>query len=217
MVFPPAQDSEPETGLTFTDILFGIVIGALFMRLANANGLSEVVQLQLVVGAVVVLGSWIGFRRSLSRSTYELKFFNLPLARFVIDQLMVLLYFRMAILTPADPKVHVDAGGLAHDTLVTLIYVFLLYAAWDVLGLWMARARQNPWLPQAARKYPNITAGWPGLLITLSFLVMFGLLFALIPERNLDEPTAVNALIAMAFLLVMYRFVKEARTSWRLP
>ena len=44
-----------------------------------------------------MLGSWIGFRRSLNRTTYEVKFFNLPLFRFLMDQLMVILYFRIAV------------------------------------------------------------------------------------------------------------------------
>src|SRR5438132_902411 len=100
VVSPPAEVSKVDTGLRFTDILFGFVIRELFLRLQNWATLPWFVRWQLIAGTALVLGSWIGFRRSLNRSSYELKFFNLPLLRFVLDQLMVILYFRVAVLAP---------------------------------------------------------------------------------------------------------------------
>ena len=68
-------------------------------------------QWQLIVAAVLVLGSWIGFRRSIHRSQYEVKFFNLPFLMFIADQLMIILYFRIATLTDIRGKGAADPWG----------------------------------------------------------------------------------------------------------
>jgi hypothetical protein len=64
---PPAEVSKIETGLRFTDILFGFVISQLFVRIEEWEHIPTYIRWQLVVGTVLVLGSWIGFRRSLNR------------------------------------------------------------------------------------------------------------------------------------------------------
>jgi hypothetical protein len=88
---PPAAFDRRDTGLRFTDILFGFVIREIFVRLQEWSELDAIVKWQLVASSMLVLGSWIGFRRSLNRSDYQPKFVNLPFLRFVIDQLMIIL------------------------------------------------------------------------------------------------------------------------------
>src|SRR6266404_5018759 len=99
---PVPEPERFDTSLRYTDILFGFVIRELFLRIKNWPQLSGDVHWHLIVGTTLVLGSWIGFRRSLNRSVYQVKFFNLPLFRFIMDQLMLILYFRIAVLTSAD-------------------------------------------------------------------------------------------------------------------
>ena len=65
---PPADVSKADTGIRFTDILFGFVIKELFVRLQNWSQLDWFVRWQLIAGTALVLGSWIGFRRSLNRT-----------------------------------------------------------------------------------------------------------------------------------------------------
>src|SRR5579883_735101 len=96
VLHPSPELEEFDTGLRYTDILFGFVIRELFIRLQHVAQLDAQAQLQLVLGAILVLGSWIGYRQSLYRSKYQLRFFNLPLLRFVVDQAMLVLYFRIA-------------------------------------------------------------------------------------------------------------------------
>jgi hypothetical protein len=148
---PPAELMKSDIGLTFTIILFGFVIRELFIRIQNWNSLQVPVRWQLVVGTALVLGSWIGFSQSDNRSRYKLKFFNLPTMRWVMDQSMVLLYFRLAVLTPTIPNPHTDVGGLVNDTLRTLVLIFVLYAFWDMFGIWMAKADTD-----SKPKYPLI-------------------------------------------------------------
>lgn len=208
----------------YTDILFGFVIRELFLRLQNWVQLDHAVKLHLLVGTTLVLGSWIGFRRSLYRSSYQVKFFNLPLFRFVADQLMLILYFRVAVLTEVGGRQSVAAGDLANSTTKLIVYVFVLYTVWDVLGIWMAKAKttgadgkEKPRYPDVSKsKEPEMTnqeqrPNWWGLLISfggLGLLVLFWLLRdCLTPQGEFLGTTA---------WLLLYRWFKEMRTSWRL-
>jgi hypothetical protein len=223
----PVPDPEKtDTGLRYTDILFGFVIRELFLRLQNWDNLPRAVQLHLVVGLTLVLGSWIGFRRSLNRPLYQLKFFNLPLIRFLFDQLMLILYFRVAVLTPVP-----DAGtiwnsrpewasNLAQGTNRLVLYVFGLYALWDLFGIWMAKTKGddgNPrypkvdaktWTKLEARQDPDC---W-GLGITTVCLLLSVVLWKFADSFNPN-----HLFLSTAALLLAYRWSKEVRTSWKLP
>jgi hypothetical protein len=135
MLHPVPEVGRIDTSLRYTDILFGFVIRELFLRLQNWPDLDAAVQWHLIVGTTLVLGSWIGYRRSLNRSSYEVKFFNLPLFRFVVDQGMLVLYFRIAVLTNVDRTNLPTASVLAADTTKFVMYVFFLYVVWDLLGI----------------------------------------------------------------------------------
>jgi hypothetical protein len=209
--FPPSQSTKDlDTGLRFTDILFGLVIAQIFIRLQNVTELQGFVRWQLITSAVIVLGSWIGYRRSLNRSRYEVQFFNLPLFRFVLDQLMVLLYFRIAILTPTDENAAVDPATLANSTLKALLLVFVLYLLWDVGGVLMARGWRG-----TGSKYPKAKPDWPSFCITLVFLCLFGALFHICQEIAVGELQASLLFGAATALLLAYRWAKEIRATSR--
>jgi hypothetical protein len=209
-----------DTSLRYTDILFGFVIRELFLRLQNWSQLPSGVRWHLIVGTTLVLGSWIGFRRSLNRTTYEVKFFNLPLFRFLIDQLMLILYFRIAVLTKVDGTDLPTTGALSTDTTKLAMYVFILYAIWDLLGIWMAKAKTSVGSASEKPRYPALKCGkmtddwqradWAGFSITASGLAVLTVLWwtsGAISSNGLSLATVV--------LLLAYRFAKETRTSWR--
>lgn len=202
-VSPPAEQSRHGTGLQFTDILFGFVISQVFLRLQHWGDLSDFSRHQLICSTVLVLGSWIGFRRSLNRSEYELKFFNLPFFRFVLDQVMLVLYFRVATLTPLDPKKEVNVADVTHETVKALCIIFMLYLAWDLLGQWMAR-----WAP----KYSKSKKDWIGPSITFGGLVALLLLLHWIDSAQSFHATTYLT-VAIAVLL-LYRWGKEMRSGW---
>ena len=214
---PPPEVSKADNSLRFTDILFGFVIKEVFIRLANWPDLPMYVFLQLLTVSALVLGSWIGYRRSLNRSVYEVKFFNLPLIRFLVDQVMLILYFRLAVLTTLDPqKPQLSESIVIYQTLLGLLIVFGLYFAWDVLGLIMATVKIK-----SKFRYPKIDGSpaamtteqapheWPGFWITVVLGLAFGLVFWLYG----DESTATTPLLVATGLLVIYRVAKEVRTS----
>lgn len=221
---PPPKAEQFDTGLRYTDILFGFVIRELFSRLQNWVNLSGAVRWQLVVGSTLVLGSWIGFRRSLSRPQYQLKFFNLPLFRFLTDQLMLILYFRIAVLTPAPDATHPwpptpEAGiSLAKQTSLLVFIVFVLYAIWDWLGIRMARATVTAADGRLTPRYPKVEKGEmtadPQIVdrtriwVTRIFVLVLGVLWFF---ANYFQP--VYLFVIMAFLLLAYRWFKEISTS----
>lgn len=218
---PVPEVGRRDTSLRYTDILFGFVIRELFLRLQNWPQLEGVVKWHLMTATVLVLGSWIGYRRSLNRSSYEVKFFNLPFWRFVVDQFMLVVYFRMAVLTTIPAASGFDWQQLVLDTTRLTAYVFASYVVWDLLGLWMGAATDThggvvmPRYPLVdADDKPTTSAvalDWIGFgITTAAFTAVVGLwLLARFPN-----PWAV--LPALIIILLAYRWSKEMRTSWRL-
>ena len=218
---PKPQPEGFDTGLRFTDVLFGFVIKELFSRLLNWADLDLVVRLHLIVGTTLVLGSWIGFRRSLYRSQYQLKFFNLPLFRFLVDQLMLILYFRIAVLTPVlevnKPYIHPDPRLLATGTTKLVMWIFFLYLVWDLLGIWIAKSKTKDGGPLYPRigKSSEMTAEWQdvnraGTLISVSSFVL------LVAFWKLTDCFSPNTLLVLTIVVLLaYRLAKEIRTSWQ--
>ncbi|HKV34433.1 MAG TPA: hypothetical protein VJP89_08935 [Pyrinomonadaceae bacterium] len=110
--------------------------------------------LYLLTCLALVLGSWIGYRRSLNRSAYEVKFFNLPFFRFLLDQAMLILYFQVVGSTVVDltkswtdPSANSNLSGnskhLADSTIALLTLIFVLYWLWDILGMCMAISKKE--------------------------------------------------------------------------
>jgi hypothetical protein len=219
---PIPEVEKIDTSLRYTDILFGFVIRELFLRLKNFPELDASVQWHLIVGTTLVLGSWVGFRRSLNRSSYTVKFFNLPLFKFFLDQAMLVLYFRLAVMTDVDPNIAVGDPMLAVRTTELIAYVFILYLGWDVLSIWMARAMYRRGASAGKPRYPGVVdqemtnnrqpPDWIGFVITAVFAVAFVILSW--TGRGLDS--SYLSLSAIASLLV-YRFAKEFRTSLKSP
>jgi hypothetical protein len=204
-----AVDPGSDSALSFTDILFGFVIIAIFTRLQNWGALAGFVRWQLITSTVIVLGSWIGFRQSSNRSKYKLRFFNLPLFRFILDQVMVLLYFRIAVLTPGHPT-ELDPANLASNTLEVLFFIFVLYLLWDIGNLLMSWK----WT-RSSSKYVNSTADWRGLAITTVFLICFAALLFVDHQIHVGASQA-SLLFAIAVaLLLAYRWAKDIRRAWK--
>jgi uncharacterized membrane protein len=213
---PTPSASQADTSLRYTDILFGFVIRELFLRLQHWSEVPNVVRAHLIVGTILVLGSWIGFRRSLKRSSYDVKFFNLPFFQFLADQGMLILYFRVATLTPAEPeKLDVQnmlPKDLTAETLLALLSVFVLYLLWDILGLRAlysfneGKLRYQVDGELAARR----KQAWQGLVITFVF---FAFIFVEWFVSACFEPIAVLNMLAV--LLLLYRWIKEIRTTWQ--
>jgi hypothetical protein len=218
---PEPEPERADTSLRYTDILFGFVIRELFIRLQLWRSLLLPVKLHLVVGTTLVLGSWIGYRRSLHRSGYQVKFFNLPLSRFLIDQMMLVLYFRIAVLTASDGITKFSGHDLAQSTAKLVMNVFGLYWFWDILGIWMAKATKKELDGGKTPLYPKVensvkttkcqSVNWIGFAITTCGLAVLAFLW-----RVAGCLTSNELFFSTTFLLLLYRWAKEIRTSWQL-
>jgi len=221
IIHPKTDISTADNSLRFTDILFGFVIKEIFIRLAQWPKLPNHYRFQLLACSALVLGSWIGFRRSTNRKSFEVKFVNYPLIKFLIDQLMILFYFKIAILTPIDlEKNIIPDWQLVEDTLFTIFIVFLLYFIWDFIGIRMAVLKQG----ESEYRYPAYkdkeknaleftkqeTRDFLGMLITLLFMIISWIFYF---TYKFGDGYA--SLIWMGVSLMIYRFVKEIRTSLR--
>jgi hypothetical protein len=214
---PVPEVDRQDTGLRYTDLLFGFVVREIFIRLQNWPHLPAAARLQLLAVTVMVLGSFIGYRRSLNRSTYAVKFFNLPFWRFVVDQLMLVLYFRLVVLTEYPWTGKQDLRGLSAHTATLVLVVFVLYLLWDGLGAWMASARMPGSGGKTVPRYPAIdretnqptglaaAVDVPGLWITVLAFVAVALV-----RIGGNSGWVLPALIAV---LLGYRWIKEIRTS----
>lgn len=225
VVSPPAEVSTHDTGLRFTDVLFGFVIREIFIRLQQWNQIDWVIRWQLIVAGLLVLGSFIGFRRSLNRSDYEVKFVNLPLLRFVLDQGMIVLYFKLSSLSgPSDKPLprHAHAVNLTRLTVGDLVWIFGLYLVWDFLGMCMAWANDHaevagmPKYPQVkeGKKVPDKRqdANWWGLVISILAMLLVVIL-KFMADRASHRHDALVVLVLAAAVLFAYRFFKEVRSS----
>jgi len=103
--------------------------------------------------------------------------------------------------------------------------VFLLYAAWDLMGLRMAKAKMPGGTDGTWKlKYPKVENGkipekprpkeanWAGMAITVTSLVVLAFLSCSAAAMN---PSWLFA--TTTGVLLLYRFAKEIRTSWPMP
>ena len=154
-----------------------------------------------------------------------LKFFNLPLARFLLDQTMVLLYFRIATLTPTARPFHVDPMKLVHKTTLALLIIFGLYVLWDLGGIWMAKSAVSS-KPKKPR-YPKIdedtnkklegewsTVDRWGLPISFVAALAIGALYLIDGDGSVDKQEAEVLFILAIVVLLAYRYAKDVRSSY---
>jgi hypothetical protein len=137
----PLQLDDKLVGITFIDVLFALVIGKLLEPFATAKSIPTAGMTHLLLAGVVTIGSWIGYHNSLSRPHYVIRFVNLPLAQFLIDVALVVVYWLLAITaegtTPAIPR-PVSAVPEARYVMIG----FLLYSAWDLVALRIRQTEQ---------------------------------------------------------------------------
>lgn len=206
----PESDKEstddPGTGLRFTDVLFGFVFAQLFTRLTDWQSIDGITRAHLLMSATLVLASYIGFRNSLKRGDFKIRFFNLPFFKFATDQVMVVLYFLVATATPTFDSATWESAepALVRTDVRLVVFVALLYLIWDLLSWRMCRA-----------KYA-IEFDEQGLAITTLFLAASVVLLLVVELGGIGDDGAsrggaIAVEVALIGLLLAYRFLKDHR------
>ena len=137
---------------------------------------------------------------------------------------MLILYFRVAVLTPGPDanKSAPAAADLASHTIRLVTYVFILYALWDILGIWMAMAKTKDQDGNAKPLYPVVqdsamtnkvqAINWVGFGVTLGSLAFLVVVWLFAGCFNPDL-----LFFVITAVLLLYRWAKEVRTTWELP
>jgi len=198
----PHQLDDKLVGITFIDVLFALVIAQLLQPFAITRHVPLAGTAHLLVGGVVTIGSWIGYHNSLSRPHYVIRFVNLPLAQFLIDIALVVVYWLLAITAEgANPAIPRATSVVPEARYVAV--AFLLYGAWDLVALRIRRV-------EAAASAATGTDVPARRRVTYGFAVVSLLTWGLLSW--MDPRSTPIVIVADAWLIVVavaYRIAKE--------
>lgn len=200
-------------GITFVDVLFALVIARVLEPFARASDLSPASISHLMLAGVLTVSSWIGYHNSWNRPRYLIRFFNLPFWQFLVDVLLVVVYWMNATYAegiPTDVGITTATPPRANSALPEAIFVvitFALYATWDWIGKAIRNAkgykRRRRDLDVPSRRVVTIVC----LLISIGIAVWVWYL----------RPSTTKSIVAMdigLFLLIIgFRVAKEAVTD----
>jgi hypothetical protein len=166
---PAAPKDRDAIGTIFIGVLFAAVVTKV-LELSSSNATTATGKTQLVLAAALTITSWIGYHNSRNRASYEIHFFNLPLARFAIEMLHVYLYWLVA--TTAEQR-RATPSALPEAILLTAVFAF--YICWDQVALAMRRSVRYPELDISADRprRRHVTAAFCGvfaLFVPLSII-----------------------------------------------
>jgi hypothetical protein len=207
--------SDPaDSGLQFTDVLFGFALFEVVRRFVEWTDLTSATRLHLCLATMTILGSYIGFRNSRKRGAFPLRFMNLATFRFALDQVMVFLYFWLALyfsidknaLTGKIDKLPSSQSLLRFDSRVIAI-IFVLYLAWDFLSHMMACT--GKYLIEKDSKSETLPAKWHRTVVTLACTVVAGGLWLVVEIHDPAGAAAEAWLVGLIVLVFMYRVVKD--------
>lgn len=191
-------------GITFVDVLFALVVGrilnlALTWQTLPATGIAH-----LSVAFVLTVASWIGYHNSWNRPRYFIRFANWPLAQFLIDICLVVVYwFTAGYVDEARNSLGLESSAIPEANLVALSFGF--YVLWDRVTFRMRKAGRYPRLAVEydAPERRKVT----GLFALIVFLTM-------VYVTLLNPPATTFGIIAvdvwLVILLILYRVAKEA-------
>ncbi len=206
------------TGITFVDILFALAVGVALNPVAKwavhpkLHPLPLANALNLVIAIFVILTSFIGYHNSVNRPRFRIRFINIQLVKFLLDILMVVLYFLIAAFAAKDPAV-------VRPETVLIAVAFLLYVLWDLAG-WYEKWRpvyRTAWLDAKENPYrTDINDSWYKtnhwrILPTLGGLVAATVVayFAWGLERPVSSSNLVWCDVSLFAILLIYRVVKD--------
>jgi hypothetical protein len=189
---------DAKAGLTFTDVIFGLVITQIFMQGLHYRHLRAEVLVHLVLALTVVLGSYLGYRRSKKRGELQIYFFSLALIRFLIDLAMIFCYFLLASTPDLSANPEIARVSSRFDANV-LLAIFILYLVWDLLSAWMKHA-----------DYKGVSFSVLRTGITGIFLVLSGVVAVFASAKPRNSTWAITFDSVLIALTILYRFLKDS-------
>ena len=200
----PTSIDETRVGLSFIEVLFALVVARALDPLANYSKIPGVGLSHLAVAFVLTVTSWIGYHNSWNRPRYFIRFANLPLWQFVIDVLLVVMYWFTAVSAEGTGTGLGETVSARPETLCVAI-AFTLYCAWDQVGFAIRRSdlyeKSPPSRDVPRRRY--VTRWYSVIAIAFAAIVWT------------VDPRSSTAIIVVDCLLITvilaFRFTKEMR------
>jgi hypothetical protein len=157
----------------------------------------------LAVATVVTLASWIGYHNSKNRPRFKIRFFNWPLAQFVIDILLVADYWLLATAAgggPSPPTARIQAG--------LVFSAFALYVLWDIVSTLIGcqTDKYQALLDEKDRwkKYDLVRSA-----ITWTCAVITGLIWCVSVQASASPAAVYRADTALGIVVVGFRVLKD--------
>ncbi len=201
----PEQRDESLVGITFVDVLFALVVGRVLQPVAAGLEIPNAGKAQLLVAFTLTVTSWIGYHNSWNRPRYFIRFINLPLAQFLIDVALVIVYWLTATWVEGFPLEDERSSALPEAALLTIS--FALYILWDHVGFRIRLSDRYFGTPLGRDVLARRRVSQVFFLTTLLTTVLI----------YLCSPSETGQVIAidtwLVIVLVGYRVAKEAVTS----
>jgi hypothetical protein len=132
-------------GVDFIDILFGLVVTAIFMAFLTVTKREYATWVNLALALIIVVFSWIGYHVARERSPRPASFDFLPLTQLFVDVIIVAVYLAFVQEVVHTKKV---AAGIGHvisirPEAITIVVIFALYTLWDIEQVGLARGKRK--------------------------------------------------------------------------
>ncbi|MGD0056208.1 MAG: hypothetical protein ABSC34_12330 [Acidimicrobiales bacterium] len=201
----------------FIDLLFAIVLTELLSSLGKRvwgppqHGVTTTYMSHFAVAAAFTLVSWVAYHGTGNKHRFKIRFFNIQFFKFVVEILIVVVYFLMAANVIANPP-------SCRNDVILGICAFVCYGLWDfIIKRELNDTRyKDAWEDYAEKLTPH-GAAWPkyeGIRvwmtwISLAVLVILSLLFLW-----LTSTSTIQILVGNYFLVcyvVIFRVVRDAK------
>lgn len=202
----------------FVEILFALAASQVAIHAADLEGISAPLQdkmpavAHLVVGSVLIVASWLGWRQSVSPGMKEkVKYlFSVPFIGLLVDVLLVILYFIIV------RNVEIEQGGgqpvLAPPTAQPesrwLYVVFGVYAFWDLVED-VFSADCIPRAPFFSRVWKGLRTAFVSTFTSIVCLLLSLLVFA-VATRGAKTQHVLFLDGALVTVILLFRVIKAS-------
>lgn len=205
------RESRPHVGVSFVDVLFALVIGRILTQATDARSLPAPATAHLVVAVVLTICSWVGYHNSSFRPQERISFFNLAFWQFLVDIVLVGLYWLVATTAeyvPATGRPNGETSAVPET--LGVAGSFALYVIWDQIS---RRINADPnSAPQEKPDYAR-RRRVSVVFLCMSAAVTIGVLL-LKPTRPVP---VISVDAALVVVLIMYRVAKDHTWSEMWP
>jgi hypothetical protein len=210
------QDSGPALDqLSFLDLLYAVPVGDLAMRVSGADlgRVSSADWSTLAVILAVIVLSWIGLHKNRAKMAddirphgriSEISFFSLRFVQFVIEVVIVIMYFAMGLGLKL-PTTALPASPVPSESWLAgfLLGIFVTYLVWDCVDIRQAGQDHDQDWRARAKAGRRVTLIWMAPWAAIYLAVLFA------PPHGVRPVLGLN--LVLLAVLYGYRVAQDKR------